>query len=109
VITIAAVAELSRNNCLTICAILVPLNLLLTIVLWVMVIIPRRKMEVLLLAAIANICSLALISHVASWWIVGIFLPASLVLLILAAICLSLNLTSLWFGRQIRYLELIRP
>jgi hypothetical protein len=30
-------------------------------------------------------------------------------LLILAAICLSLNLTSLWFGKQIRYLELIRP
>jgi hypothetical protein len=81
----------SHTHCVAICAVLVPLNLLTT--LQSLVLVGRRSQRrVLLLSAVfANLWAMLMLLHVLSWFVIGVVMPPTYILLTLAAVCLGLN------------------
>jgi membrane-bound ClpP family serine protease len=94
-ITLNSLAELSRSNCISICAFLVPANLVATsLVLWLTFIqVPTSQM--LAVSAIASTLALALFLHVGTWFIIGVIMPPTFILCGLGLTCLVVNYIAL--------------
>lgn len=86
-----ALFEFSRANCLAICAFLVPANLLFTLQTLILTGLCRPQSQVLAGAGLACIPALVMIFHVFTWWMVGVVMAPTFILLALATTCLSLN------------------
>jgi hypothetical protein len=87
-----ALLAFSHTHCVAICAVLVPLNLLLTLRTLVMTVMMRPRAMVQQSAGIAIAAAGLLVLHVASWFIVGVVMLQTFVLVALGAICFLLNL-----------------
>jgi hypothetical protein len=93
---LATLNHFSRCNCVAICAALIPVNLLISTAVIVLSAIdqsPRQRQQ---LAVLGIFPGTLLISHVASWWIVGVIAPATIILPSLALLCTSINWTCVW-------------
>ena len=88
---IISITEFSRNNCLSICAFLVPANLLATLLSLIFIVIKPSLIKLLTSVTIATLFAITLSLHVASWWIVGVIQAPTFVLLALATLCIGLN------------------
>lgn len=86
--------EFSRQNCLAICAALVPLNLLAT--LGTMILAYGHSPWRWATGAIALTFAHLLILHVVSWWVVGVVMLPTFILPLLALLCLGINGLLLW-------------
>ncbi|MBD2040994.1 hypothetical protein H6F56_10040 [Microcoleus sp. FACHB-672] len=86
------VSEFSRNHCISICAFLVPANLVATLATIVLTALRRPKAQVWKAAAIAAIPALVMVFHVITWFMIGVVMAPTYILLWLAATCLSINL-----------------
>ncbi|MBW4683123.1 MAG: hypothetical protein KME19_24015 [Microcoleus vaginatus WJT46-NPBG5] len=86
------VFEFSRTHCISICAFLVPANLVATGVTVAFTVLRRPKAQVLTAAAIAAIPALVMVFHVVTWFMIGVVMAPTYILLWLAATCLSINL-----------------
>lgn len=84
-------AEFSRTNCVSICAFLVPANLLTTILTMILVAFRRPSHHLWLSAGIASIFALVMVMHVYSWFLVGVVMLPTYILLALAITCLLIN------------------
>lgn len=84
--------EFSRNNCIAICAFLVPANLLLTLVTVSLVSQLRHLTQVYLSVFAASFFALTLLLHDFTWFSIGVVMAPTYILLALACVCLSLNL-----------------
>jgi len=84
--------DFSRNNCITICAFLVPANLLLTLGTVSLVIQLRLLTQVYLSSLVASFFALTLLLHDFTWFSIGVVMAPTYILLALACVCLSLNL-----------------
>lgn len=84
--------DFSRNHCLTICAFLVPANLLLTLCTLYLVVRLQPSTQVYLSAFVTNLFALALLLHDFTWFSIGVVMAPTYILLALACVCLSLNL-----------------
>ncbi|BAY20863.1 hypothetical protein NIES2100_06070 [Calothrix sp. NIES-2100] len=94
-------AEFSRSNCVSICAFLVPANLLTTILTMILTALHRPSHQVWQSAGIASIFALVMVMHVYSWFVVGIVMLPTYILLCLAITCLLINLAAiLWLRRS---------
>ena len=84
--------EFSRNNCIAICAFLVPANLLTTLQTMILVFLKRSILISRLSAAIAITFALTLFLHVATWFVIGVVTPVTFILGALGTTCILINL-----------------
>lgn len=87
----SAIADWSRQNCLAICAFLVPANLIATIQTLVAMVLGRSLWERGVLAIAAAGYALAMVLHVATWYAIGVVMAPTYILLSLALVCLAMN------------------
>lgn len=87
--------EFSRTYCVAICTFLVPANLLVTIFTLLLVGFNRPKLQVRRSIAIAIFLALTMISHVMTWFMIGVVMTQTYVLLSLGMVCLITNLWAL--------------
>lgn len=83
--------EFSRTNCLAICAFLVPANLLFTLQTMIFTGLRRPQTQVQKAALLACLPALVMIFHVFTWWMIGVVMAPTFILLGLASTCLSIN------------------
>jgi cobalamin biosynthesis protein CobD/CbiB len=87
-----ALFEFSRSHCISICAFLVPANLLTTTNTLILTGLRRPPVQVLLAAGVAALLSGVMVLHVLTWFLIGVVMPPTFVLLFLGSVCLLANL-----------------
>ncbi|MCC5639396.1 hypothetical protein LC593_26955 [Nostoc sp. CHAB 5844] len=93
-------AEFSRANCVGICAFLVPANLIATLLTIIMTALRRPIHQVQPIVGIAIIFALVMTLHVYSWFVIGIVMAPTYILLSLAITCLLTNIAAMIFHRR---------
>jgi hypothetical protein len=88
---INTVFEFSRNHCGAICAFLVPANLLATLQTLVLTGMGRPSGQLWKAAALGNFFAAVMVLHVFTWFIVGVVMLPTYILLFLGCVCLTLN------------------
>lgn len=81
----------SYTHCTSICAVLVPANLLATLQTLLLVGFHRPVVQVQRMTGITSLCALLMVLHVASWLVIGVVMVPTYVLLGLGSICLGIN------------------
>lgn len=96
--------EFSRLNCVAICAFLVPANLVAT--LQTMILVGRHRPLVQLVPAIIMAIALAavMILHVFTWFMIGVVMVPTYILLTLGSVCLTINLWAIAHPTSMRQL-----
>jgi hypothetical protein len=92
--------EFSSTYCIAICAILIPANLLATSSTIIFTLRHRPAIHIWQSAGIANIFALLMILHVLAWFMIGVVMTPTYILLGLASICLLANLGSILRHRR---------
>lgn len=92
----SVVGDFSRSHCVAICAFLVPANVLATSQTILFTILKRSPAQVFTISTSAIIYALLMISHVISWYIVGVVMAPTFILMFLGIICLAVNFTAIW-------------
>jgi hypothetical protein len=98
----SSIGEFSRTHCIGMCAFLVPANLLVTTItlaiVWLKIPQPKLWQSV----TIATILALVMISHVLTWFMVGVVAAPTYILLWLASTCLVLNFGAVYYAKHSR-------
>lgn len=84
--------EFSRNNCVGICTFLVPANILTTLLTIVLTFLNRPIRQVWISIGLACTFASIMMLHVYTWFMIGVVMPPTYILLSLAIICLLTNL-----------------
>jgi len=84
--------DFSRANCLGICSFLVPANLVATSLTMLLTALGRPKVQVWQAAGIASILALVMVLHVFTWFMIGVVMVPTYILLWLGTSCLLTNL-----------------
>ena len=95
------VAEFSRAHCVSICAFLVPANLVATSATMIFTALRRPQTQVWQAAGIASIFALVMIWHVLTWFVVGVVMAPTYILLWLGSSCLLTNLIAIILHRRL--------
>jgi hypothetical protein len=98
--------EFSRTHCVTICTFLVPANLLTTLQTLILVGLHRPQIQVQRSTGVAGICALVMILHVLTWFMVGVVMLPTYILLFLGGACLGINLWAVFHSSSMRRLLL---
>ena len=88
--------EFSRSHCIAICAFLVPANLIATSQTILLTILKRSPVQIFTISASAIIYALLMIFHVISWYIIGVVMAPTFILMFLGITCFAINLTAIW-------------
>lgn len=96
--------EFSRNHCVAICTLMVPANLLLTLRTILLVGRLRSQIQVQQAMVTASFFALTMLLHVFTWFIIGVVMAPTYILLTLACVCLSLNLWAIAHPASMRQL-----
>jgi hypothetical protein len=99
-------ADFSRNNCVGICAFLVPANLLATLLTIILAVIGRPTFQIWQAVGFASIFALLMVLHVYSWFVIGVVMPPTYILLALAITCLLINTAVIILHKRHRILAL---
>lgn len=102
--------QFSREHCIAICAFLVPANLFATLQTLLMGGLLRSRSEVTTLAIASHVYALLMVAHVMTWWMVGVVMAPTFILLFLATVCLGINGWALGdraFGQWVRSVSLL--
>jgi hypothetical protein len=94
--------ELSRMHCVGICAFLVPTNLILTSLTLALTGFDRPPRQILIAAGFASLLSGIMVLHVLTWFLVGIVMLPTYILLSLGSACLVTNLSCVFRQEQVR-------
>jgi hypothetical protein len=84
--------EFSRNNCVGICAFLVPANILATLLTLVLTFLNRPMGQIWMSIGLACGFASIMLLHVYTWFMIGVVMLPTYILLSLAVICLLTNL-----------------
>ncbi|MUG92033.1 hypothetical protein F7734_05985 [Scytonema sp. UIC 10036] len=95
-----SLAEFSRANCVSLCAFLVPANLVATIVTMALTLFDRPAHQIWRAAGVASLLALIMVLHVYTWFAVGIVMAPTYILLLLALSCLLTNMGAILFQRH---------
>lgn len=95
--------EFSRTNCLAICAFLVPANLLFTLQTMIFTGLRRPQPQVRQAAMLACLPALVMVFHVFTWWMIGVVMAPTFILLGLASTCLSINFWAIAHPQSMAY------
>ncbi|MTJ08884.1 hypothetical protein [Anabaena sp. UHCC 0204] len=89
--------EFSRNNCIGICAFLVPANILTTLLTLILTFLNRPMSQVWISIGLAFTFASVMMLHVYTWFMIGVVMPPTYILLSLAVTCLLTNfLVIIW-------------
>lgn len=94
------IAEFSRAHCVGICCFLVPANLIFTLLTVVLSALRRPSIQVWQSAAIANFFALVMVFHVYTWFMIGVVMLPTFILMWLALTCWVCNLGAILFCRS---------
>lgn len=94
-------AEFSRAYCVGICALMIPANLVATSLTIIFLVLCRPAVQVCLAAGIASIFALVMILHVFTWFMIGVVMATTYILLWLGFSCLVANLGAILLRRRI--------
>ena len=94
-------AEFSRADCVGISALMIPTNLVATSLTMIFTVWRRSALQVCLAAGIASIFALVMILHVFTWFMIGVVMPTTYILLWLGFSCLVANLGAILLRRRI--------
>ena len=87
--------QFSSTNCISICAFLIPANLLATSSTIILTLLHRTSVQIWQSAGIASVCALLMILHVLAWFIIGVVMAPTYILLCLASICVLANIVAI--------------
>jgi|GEM_PF-227587 hypothetical protein len=90
-LNMANVAEFSRQHCIGICALLVPANMISTFQTLVLSGLQRPRWQMYWIAALSALYATLMVLHVVTWFVAGVVMVPTFVLLGLALVCLGLN------------------
>ena len=91
-------AELSRTHCISLCAFLVPANLIATCLTMGLAVLRRSKIRVWQSAGVAGIFAVVLLWHVYTWFEAGVVMIPTYVLLGLSSSCLIGNIGAIAYS-----------
>ncbi|MBD3880847.1 hypothetical protein IFO70_03665 [Phormidium tenue FACHB-886] len=91
-LTVDALVQFSCSYCITICAVLVPANLLATLQTMLLVWYRRPLAKVQLTATAASLFALLLLLHVLAWLSIGVVMAPTYILAFLGCLCVMTNL-----------------
>ena len=94
--TVHSAAEFSRSHCVQICAFLVPANLTAALQTLMMMAMERPFIQVSFMAAIATLYATVMVLHVATWFVVGVVMVPTYVLLSFGLACCIVNTWAVW-------------
>lgn len=94
------ISELSRANCATICAFLVPANLLATSSTIILAALRRPTHQVWQACTIATFFAVVMILHVYTWFAIGVVMAPTYILMWLAITCLLSNFGAILLQRH---------
>ena len=97
---INTLAEFSRTDCIGICALLIPANLVATSLTVIFTLSRHPTAQVYLAAGIGNLLALAMLLHVFTWFMIGVVMLPTYILLGLGSICLFANLGAILLHRR---------
>ncbi|BAZ84923.1 hypothetical protein [Dolichospermum compactum] len=92
--------EFSRNNCVGICAFLVPANILTTLLTIVLTVLNRPMGQVWMSIGFACTFASIMMLHVYTWFMIGVVMPPTYILLSLAITCLLTNILIIIWRRN---------
>lgn len=95
--------EFSHNHCIAICAALVPANVLSTFCAIVLVGLKRPVAQVWQVSGLASFFALLMVLHVLTWFLIGVVMMPTFILLLLAGVCLSTNLWTILHPQSLRW------
>ncbi len=87
--------QFSFAHCVAICTFLVPANLLATGQTLRLIGLRRDQVQIWQAVGIASILALVMLLHVFSWFLIGVVMAPTYILLWLGGMCLSVNLWAL--------------
>jgi hypothetical protein len=96
-----SLAEFSRINCLGICAFLVPGNILATLATITLTFLNRPLPQVWISGGFALTFATLMLLHVYSWFMIGVIMIPTYILLSLAVSCLLTNLAAIIWRKEI--------
>ena len=96
--------EFSRTHCVAICAVMVPVNLLLTLRTLILVGLNRPVAQVWQATGWASLAAIVLVLHVMSWLVIGVVMVPTYVLLTLGSVCLMTNLWAVQHPHSLRWI-----
>ncbi|WP_224086197.1 hypothetical protein [Nostoc sp. MS1] len=85
--------------CIGICAFLIPLNLLATFSTIMLTLLGRPAIQIWQTAIIASFLALLMILHVFAWFMMGVVMAPTYILLGLGSICLFTNFAAVLFNK----------
>ncbi|MBW4567297.1 MAG: hypothetical protein KME31_04545 [Tolypothrix carrinoi HA7290-LM1] len=94
------ISELSRANCVSICAFLVPANLLATSSTIILAALRRPTRQVWQACTIATFFAVVMILHVYTWFAIGVVMAPTYILMWLAITCLLSNFGAILLQRH---------
>jgi hypothetical protein len=97
----ASLLEFSHTHCVAICAVLVPINLLVTLQ-TILLAALGHKLWVRRTAALAGLCAGVMVLHVLTWFVIGVVAVQTYILLTLGGICLGVNLWAVLHSPSMR-------
>jgi hypothetical protein len=100
----AVLGDLSRSHCIEICAFLVPANLIATSQTILFTLLKRSPLQIFTVSAMAIVYALLMILHVISWFIVGVVMAPTFILMFLGILCLTINFIAIWL--KINHIEI---
>jgi hypothetical protein len=93
--------EFSRQNCVTICAFLIPANLIATIATIFLVVSNQSVWKIRCSMTIASLIVMTIFLHVSTWFIIGVITPITFILLGLGTTCLCTNILAVKYRQPI--------
>ena len=88
---ITSLAEFSRSNCVAICTFLVPANIVATGLVLISLFLHRPYSQLLPLSITASVVASLLFVHVGTWFMIGVVMLPTFILLGLGTTCLVVN------------------
>ncbi|MEG4073972.1 hypothetical protein QUA30_14865 [Microcoleus sp. Pol14C2] len=85
------VTQFSHTYCIAICAFLVPANLLTTLQTAILIGLNRPRIKIWASVVVASLWATAMIFHVFTWFAIGVVMPPTYILLVMAITCLTIN------------------
>jgi len=98
------VTEFSHTYCIAICAFLVPANLLTTLQTAILTGLNRPRMQIWASVVVASLWATAMIFHVFTWFAIGVVMPPTYILLVMAITCLTINVWAIAHPASMRQL-----
>ena len=88
-------AEFSRNYCISICAFLVPANLVTTVLTVLFLYFGRPTRQIFPIASLALLFAVTMFLHVATWLMIGVVMAPTFILFGLGLTCFVINLQAI--------------